>query len=48
MNIWVIGHWNRLPRAVVTAPGCQSSKSIWTILLDMGFEFLMVLYGARI
>jgi len=24
----VFGHWNRLPRAVTTAPSCQSSRSI--------------------
>ena len=31
--------WNRLSRAVVVAPSCQSSRSIWTVLSDIGFEF---------
>jgi len=34
--------WNRYIRAVVMAPSCWSSKRIWTMLLDIGFEFWVV------
>lgn len=34
-----VGHWNRLPRAVVTTPSCWSSRSVWTIPSDMEFDF---------
>jgi len=33
--------WNR-----ATAPSCLSSRSIWTLLSDTGFEFWVVLRGA--
>ena len=39
------GHWHRLPRAEVTAPSCQSSRSVWTMLSDIPFEFWVVLCG---
>ena len=39
--------WNWLSRAVIVALSCQSSRSIWTTLSDMGFEFCMVLCGGR-
>jgi len=39
--------WNRLPRAVVTAPGCQSSRRIWTTHSGIGFEFSVALGGAK-
>lgn len=29
------GPWKRLPRAVVVAPGCQSSGSVWTVLSEI-------------
>jgi len=35
----VVGHWNRLLRVLITAPGCLSSWSIWTTLPDIGFDF---------
>jgi len=35
----VLGQWNRLPRAVGTAPSIQSSRRVWTTLSDIGFEF---------
>ena len=38
--------WNRLPRTVVMAPSCQSSRSVWTTLSDVGFGFWVVLCGA--
>jgi len=38
--------WNRLPRAVGMALSWQSSRSIWTALSDIGFEFWVVLCGA--
>ena len=31
--------WNRLSRAVVMSPNCRSSRSIWTTLSDIGFDF---------
>jgi len=37
--------WKRLPRAVGTAPSWWSSRGVWTLLSDMGFEFWVVLYG---
>jgi len=39
--------WNRLPTAVVVAPSCWSSRSDWTMLADVGFEFWVVLRRAR-
>lgn len=36
----VAGCWSRLPEAVVTAPSCQSSTSIWVVLSGIGFSFL--------
>lgn len=27
------GHWNRVPRKVITAPAQQSARSIWTTVL---------------
>lgn len=38
--------WTRLPRAVSTAPCCQSSRSIETLLSEIGFGFCVVLSGA--
>jgi len=35
----VAGPWNRLPRAVIMAPGCQSSRSIWAMHSEIGFDF---------
>lgn len=35
----VIRHWNRLPGTVVTALSCQTSRSTWTVVSDMGFGF---------
>ena len=43
----VVRHWNRLLRAVLTAPSCPSSRSVWTVRSDTGFEFWVVLCGAR-
>lgn len=37
----VVGHRNRLPRAVSKAPSCRTS-SIWTMLLDTGVELSVV------
>ena len=31
--------WNRLPRAVGTALSCRSSRRIWTVLSEVGFDF---------
>lgn len=31
----------------VTAPGCRSLRSVWTMFSDVGFEFWVVLRGAR-
>lgn len=42
----IFQHWNRLLRAVAAVPSCQSSRSIWTMLSDMGFEFQVVLCRA--
>ena len=39
---------NGLPRAVVTALGCWSSRSVWTMLSYVGFGFWVVLCGGRI
>jgi len=43
------GRWarNRLPRALGTAPSCQSSRSIGKMLSDMEFDFWVVVCGAR-
>ena len=35
----VVDHWNRLPREVVTAPSCQSSRSVSRTLLVIWFCF---------
>lgn len=35
----VIRHCNGLPRAVITAPGCLSSRNVQTTLSDTAFEF---------
>jgi len=43
----VVGPWNRFPRAVGMAPGCWSSRDVWTMLLDIEFEFWVILCGAR-
>ena len=43
----MIRHWKRLGRAVVTAPSCQSSRSVWTRLPDLWPDFWVVLCGAR-
>lgn len=43
----VVKPWNLLPRAMVMAPTCQSSRSIGRMLSDMGFEFWMVLFSSR-
>ena len=43
----MVKSWNRLPRAVDTAPRYHSSRSIWTVLSDTEFEFWAVLCGAR-
>ena len=40
--------WNRLPRAAVIALSCQNSRSVWITLSDIGFEFWVVLCGAKI
>lgn len=42
-----MGPWNKLPRAMGTAPSCQSSKSVWTPLSDIEFEVWVVLCRAR-
>ena len=39
--------WNWLPRAVIVALNCQSSRSIWTTLSDILSDFWVVLYGSR-
>jgi len=38
--------WIWMPRAVVTAPSCWSSRSVWRMPSDIGFEFWVVLCGA--
>lgn len=43
----VVGHWNRLPGAVGTAPSCWSTRSIWSALSDVGSDFGVVLCGTR-
>lgn len=50
---WVLGGGSspegdcpRLPRAVVTALNCWSSRSGWTALSGIGFEFQVILCGA--
>ena len=35
----VVRHWNRFPRAVVTAPSCRSSRSVLTMLSVMYLIF---------
>jgi len=53
---WVLGKdyppesgWaqKRFPRAVDMALGCWSSRSIWAVLSGTGFDFWMVLRGAK-
>ena len=39
--------WNRLSRTVVMASSCQSSRSIQTLLSNIGFESWVVLCGAK-
>lgn len=36
-----------LPKAVVTAPGCQSSRSAWPKHSEILFDFWVILYGAK-
>ena len=43
----VLGHWDRLPRAVVTALSLQSTRSVWTMLSDTWSKFWVVLCGAK-
>ena len=35
----VVRHWNRLPRTVVMAPSCWSSRSIQTTLSEIWTEY---------
>jgi len=35
----VVSHWDRLPREVVTAPTCESSRSVWMMLSVKWFSF---------
>lgn len=42
----VVGHWNRLPGAVVMAKSCQSSRGIWAKLSDIWSNFWEVLCEA--
>lgn len=35
----VVGDWDRLPRTVVRALSCWSSRSVWTTLSDIWFVF---------
>ena len=39
--------WNGLPKAMGTASGCWCSRSIFTPLSYIGFEFWVVLYGCQ-
>lgn len=41
----VAGLWNRLPRGMVTAPNCQSSRSICTTVSKIWFNFWVVGVG---
>lgn len=41
----MVKSWNRLPRAVDTAPCCWSSRSVCIILSEIGSDFLMVICG---
>lgn len=34
----VVEPWHRVPMAVVSAPRCHSSSSIWTMFSDIEFE----------
>jgi len=43
----VVGHWDRLTRAVVTAPSWRSSRSVWTAGSERWLNFPVVLCGAR-
>lgn len=42
----VVGHWNRLPRDVVMAPGWQDSRNIWRALSYVWSDFWVVLCRA--
>ena len=44
----MVGHWDRLPRDVLMALSCRSSRSVWTVLSGTGSGFGVVLCGARI
>lgn len=39
--------WNRLPRVLLTASSCRSSRRVWTPLSEMGFGFWVGLCGGR-
>lgn len=39
---------DRFPRAAGTAPSCQSSSRVSTMLSDVEFEFWVMLYGATL
>lgn len=38
--------WRRFLKAMVTVPGCCSSRSLWTTVSGIGFEFWVMLCGA--
>lgn len=39
----VVGYWNRIPREAVTAPTWRSSRTVWTVLLEIWFDFWVIL-----
>jgi len=43
----VTGHWNRLPKEVVTALICWSSRSIWTTPSDTWRNYWVMMCGDR-
>ena len=43
----VFRRWNIYPNGVVMASRCQSTRSVWTTLLDIQSDFWVVLCGAR-
>ena len=43
----MLGPGTGSPGPVVMAPSCWSSRNIWTVLSDIGFDFRVVLRGAR-
>ena len=47
MFFYMVMAWNRPLRAAGTALSSQSLRSIWTMHSDIGFEFWVVLCGAR-